>query len=330
MSKLVVVLALCLLIVSQACAGVKVEKTEFKGWHNCYRVSNGEVELIVTGDVGPRIIRFAFVGGQNLFKEFSEQLGGTREEKYLHRGGDRVWKAPEDPIATWAPDNVPVEITVTANGLIARAPVEPLTSLQKEIEVRMAPTGSDVTVFHRITNRSLFSLEFSVWTLTMMAPGGVAISGFPPRGKHPANLEATNPLVMWAYTNLSDKRWVFTKKYLTLKQDPANSEAQKLGIFSPNTWGAYVLNGEVFIKRARAISGETYPDFGCSFETFTNNDFLEMETLGPMTKLAPGKTAETVEHWSLHRGVKLAALSDEAIDMAILPLVQATATGSSN
>ena len=31
-------------------------------------------------------------------------------------------------------------------------------------------------------------------------------------------------------------------------------------------------------------ASKTYPDFGCSFETFTNADFLEMETLGPMTK----------------------------------------------
>jgi len=328
MSKLLLSLLVSLMVAAPVGAQVKVEKVEYKGWRNSYRVSNGEIELVVTGDVGPRVIRFGFVGGQNLFKEFAEQLGGTREEKHQLRGGDRVWKAPEDPVATWAPDNVPVEITTTANGLIARAPVEPLTNLQKEIEVRMAAAGTDVTVLHRITNRSLFSLEYSVWALTMMAPGGVAISGFPPRGKHPANLEATNPLVMWAYTNLSDKRWVFTKKYLALKQDPNNSDAQKLGMFNPNTWGAYILNGEAFIKRASAIPGETYPDFGCSFETFTNNEFLEMETLGPLTKLAPGKTAEQVEHWSLHRNVKLADLTDDAIDAAILPLLRAIASAN--
>lgn len=127
---------------------------------------------------------------------------------------------------------------------------------------------------------------------------------------------------MWAYTNLADKRWAFTKKYLTLRQDPTNSNAQKLGMFNPNTWGAYVLNGEAFVKRAHAVPGEPYPDFGCSFETFTNNEFLEMETLSPLTKLAPGKTAEQTEHWSLHRNVQLAAITDEVIDAAILPFVQ--------
>jgi len=169
----------------------------------------------------------------------------------------------------------------------------------------MAERGTDVTVVHRVSNESLFPLEYSAWALTMMAPGGVAISGFPPRGKHPANLEATNPLVMWAYTNLADKRWTFTKKYLALRQDPNNSDAQKLGMFNPHTWGAYVLNGEVFIKQAAGDAHASYPDFGCSFETFTNNEFLEMETLSPLKKVAPGETVEQTEHWSLHKNVRL-------------------------
>ncbi len=320
--KLILLFVLALGAASNASADVKVEKVEYKGWRNCYRVSNGEVELIVTGDIGPRVIRFGFVGGQNVFKEFAEQLGKSREDKFQLRGGDRVWKAPEDPVATWAADNLPVEMTITANGLIAKAPVEPRTLLEKEIEVRMASSGPYVTVIHRLTNHSLFPLEYSVWSLTMMAPGGVSITGFPPRGRHPANLEATNPLVMWAYTNLADKRWVFTKKYMTLKQDPNNAEAQKIGLFNADTWGAYVLNNEVFVKRSQATPGEVYPDFGCSYEEFTNNEFLEIETLGPLTKVLPGKTAEQVEHWSLHRDVQLTGLTDEAIDRAILPLLR--------
>lgn len=326
MRKLILLAIFGFFLASGARADVKVEKVAYQGWRNCYRISNGEVELIVTSDVGPRVIRFAFVGGQNLFKEFTEQLGKSGEEKFQLRGGDRVWKAPEDPVATWAPDNVAVEILVTGNGLIARAPVEPLTHLRKEIEIRMAERGTDVMVLHRVANESLFPLEYSAWALTMMAPGGVAISGFPPRGRHPANLEATNPLVMWAYTNLADKRLTLTKKYLALRQDPNNSEAQKLGIFNPHTWGAYVLNGEVFIKQAAGDAHASYPDFGCSFETFTNNEFLEMETLSPLKKVAPGETVEQIEHWSLHKNVRLTELTDAAIDAQISSLLDAAKT----
>ena len=304
-------------------AAVRVEKSEYKGWKNCYRITNGEIEAIVTSDVGPRVIRFAFVGGQNLFKEYGDQLGNSGEEKFQLRGGHRVWKAPEDPVATWAPDNVPVEIKITTTGIIAREPVEPLTQLQKEIEVRMAESGAQLTVINRITNRGLFPLRFSAWALTMMAPGGVAVSGFPPRGKHPINLEATNPLVMWAYTNLADPRWKFTKKYLTLRQDPNDADAQKLGMFNPDTWGAYILNGEAFLKRAKSDPTKTYPDFGCSFETFTNNEFLEIETLGPMTDVRPGQTVEHTERWALFRDVRPNSLTDVELDRVLIPSLKA-------
>jgi hypothetical protein len=316
--------AIILVLTMNGSAAVTVEKLEYKGWPNCWRVANGEVELVVTGDVGPRIIRYGFVGGQNLFKEYPDQLGKTREKEFQLRGGDRVWKAPEDHVATWAPDNVPVEITVTSTGLVAQAPVEPLTGLQKEIEVSLAPSGTQVTVVHRIRNHSLFALEFSPWVLTMMAQGGVAITGFPPRGKHPIDLEVTNPLVMWAYTDLSDQRFTFTKKYLALRQDATNAIAEKIGLFNQDTWAAYVLNGEAFVKRAKADTDKSYPDFGCSFEMFTNNEFLEMETLGPLTKVASGGAVEQTEHWALYRNAQLHGIDDEELDRVLLPLVHAT------
>jgi hypothetical protein len=303
-------------------SAVRVEKIDYKGWANCYRITNGEIEAVVTGDVGPRIIRLGFAGGQNLFREFADQIGRSGETGFQLRGGHRLWKAPEDPVASWAPDNVPVEVTVTKSGVVAIEPVEPLTGLQKEIAVEMADTGTSLTVRHRLINHGLFPLEFSPWALTMMAPGGVAITGFPPRGKHPQQLEATNPLVMWAYTDLSDPRWKFTRKYMMLRQDPSNSEAQKLGLFNRRTWAAYVLNGEMFLKRTEADPASPHPDFGCSFETFTNNEFLEIETLGPLTKVPPNGSVSHVEHWSLQRGIRLTQFTDAELDAALLPLLQ--------
>jgi hypothetical protein len=153
--------------------------------------------------------------------------------------------------------------------------------------------------------------------MSMMAPGGTAITGFPPRGKHPEVLLPTNPLVMWAYTDLSDPRWRLTKKYLALRQDPQASEPQKIGTFNPKTWAAYLLGTELFVKQASADPACVYPDFGCSFETFTNADMLEMETLGPITKAAPGASVEHVERWSLHKDVRIAAWADAELDAAI-------------
>lgn len=312
-----------LAITMTASSAVKIEKTGFKGWPNCYRISNGTVEAIVTGDVGPRVIRYAYIGGQNLFKEFTEQLGKSGEPDWQARGGHRIWSAPEDRVKSYAPDNGPVHIEIKGDVLEATEPVEPLTGLEKKMTVRMAPTGADVEVTAQIRNAGKAPYELAVWTLTMMAQGGAGIHGFPPRGTHPQDLAPTNPLVMSAYTNLADPRWNLLRKYLVLHQDPKNPVPNKLGSFNNNTWAAYLLNGELFVKKTHAEgTPSAYPDFGCSFETFTNADFLEMETLGPLTRLQPGHSATHTEHWTLHKNVHVARWTDDELDRVVLPLVR--------
>jgi hypothetical protein len=157
----------------------------------------------------------------------------------------------------------------------------------------------------------------------MMTQGGVGITGFPPRGTHPKDLPPTNPLVMWAYTDLSDSRWTFTKKYMMLRQDPKNASPQKLGHFNPKTWSAYLLATDLFIKRCSADPSLPYTDMGCSFETFTNDQILEQETLGPLVKLSYGAVVEHVERWTLHKNVRIAAWTDEELDKVLLPLISA-------
>lgn len=300
-------------------AEVKIEKTAWNGWPNCYRISNGEAELIITSDIGPRIMRYGFVGGQNFFWEQAGTQGKSGEPEWILRGGHRIWIGPEDVKYTYPPDNVPVHIEIRGSSLIATQPIERETGIEKQIEVRLAAAGTNVTVIHRLTNRGIMPLEFAPWALTMMAPGGVGITGFPPRGKHPDVLPPTNPLIMWAFTDLSDPRWKFTKKYMTLTQQPGNTNRQKLGHFNPKTWGAYIRNGEMFLKQYDANPLRTYPDFGSSYETFTNEDFLEIETCGPISKVPGGGTVEHIERWSLHKNSAIKEISDAELDRVILP-----------
>jgi hypothetical protein len=305
-----------------AMAAVKIEKTDYKGWPNSYRISNGEVEVVITSDIGPRVIRYGFPGGQNLFKEFAEGLGKSGEPAWQLRGGHRIWIAPEDAVRTYAPDNGPVHISIKGDVLQATEPTEPLTGLEKQITVKMASSGTGVEVLHRIRNTTQKIMDLAPWALTMMAQGGVGIHGFPPRGTHPQVLAPTNPLVMFAFTDLTDKRWQFTNKYLILRQDPNNhGQPQKLGSFNPHTWAAYLLGSDLFIKHYEADPKRTYPDFNASFETFTNAEFLEQETLGPMTKLAPGASVDHIERWTLHKNVHIREWNDPELDRVLLPLV---------
>jgi hypothetical protein len=297
-----------------------IEKISYGGWPNCYRLTDGTLELIVTSDIGPRVIRCGFVGGQNLFREFEDQLGHSGEPDWQIRGGHRLWIGPEDIRYTYGLDNSPVAITLGEGRLTATQPVEPETGLQKEMELALVDGGVRVT--HRVTNRNRLAVEFAVWGPSVMAQGGVGITGFPPRGTHPEMLAPTNPLVMWAYTDFSDPRWIFMKKYLALRQDPQAATPQKIGLYNPHTFGAYLLNGELFLKQYKADPTRVYPEFHCSFQTFTNRDFLELETFGPLGKVQPDETVSMVEHWTIHRGIDIPAWTDAAVDAVLLPLLK--------
>ncbi len=296
-------------------SSVKIEKTEYGGWPNCYRICNGEVELIVTTDVGPRIMRYGFVGGKNLFVEFPDQMGTSGETEWVSRGGHRLWVAPETVPDTYALDNSPVQATVHGNSIVLLETVEKETGLQKEITVELAASGSQVMVNHRIENKGSNSRTLAPWSLTQMAPGGTAILAIPPRGSHDEILLPTNPVTMWAYTDFSDKRWTFTKKYLLLRNDPQNEDPQKAGLFNANPMGAYLHENVLFVKRSQAPGTPLqYPDYGCSIETFTNDEFLELETLGALVDLQSGNSVQHVENWSLHQSIQLDAVRDESLD----------------
>lgn len=299
-------------------------RVEYGGWSNCHRLTNGAMELVVTADVGPRIIRCGFNQGPNLFKEYPEELGGTGEPVFRGRGGHRLWTAPEHVNLSYPADNHPVAIQPVEGGLIATARPEPETRLQKELVIRLDADAPKATVLHRITNLNPMTVEIAAWTLSLMAAGGVGVTGFPPRGTHPEVLPPSNPLILWAFTDLSDPRWIFLRKYLALRQDAALTSPQKIGHFNANTWGAYLLDGEMFLKRYRANPALPYPDFGASFEMFANEAVLELECLGPLTKLGTGETLELTEEWSLHRPAHIREWTDAELDRVLSGLIYPT------
>jgi len=301
---------------------VRIERIKYAGWPNCYCLTNGEIELIATSDVGPRIMRCGFTGSQNFFAEFAGQLGKSGETKWMPRGGHRLWIAPEIRPETYALDNAPVKATMSGNTLTLQQPVEPETSLQKEISIELMDMGR-ITVTHRITNTGSKPMRFGPWVLSMMAPGGLAIAPFPPRAGHDQALCPTHPLVMWAYTDFTDTRWKLRKRYLLLQQDPSNIYPQKTGLFNENTACAYLLGTELFLKRTKAVPNVPYPDFGTSAQLFVNGEFLELETLGPLADLLPGHSVTHVERWSLHKNIAFQSTGDDdEIDRMLLPLLQ--------
>jgi hypothetical protein len=297
-----------------------VEKVEYKGWQNNVRLANGDAELIVTLDVGPRIICYRLKDGRNVFKEYDEQLGKAGENDWQIRGGHRLWAGPEDLTRTYAPDNRLVKYEkLGGEGPAVRVtpPEETQYGIQKAMDIRLAPHGSQVTVVHRITNTGTSPTSLAPWALSVMAPGGVEIIPLPPHKPHPGPPKnARSPkdyapnlfISFWPFFDFADRRWQFGTKYITLRQDPDKGPT-KIGLAHQMGWVGYLNNGTLFTKKFGLEEGKHYPDHGCNFETFTNQEMLEVESLGPINSLESGKAVEHTETWEL--STNLDRLRDE-------------------
>lgn len=305
----------------QAIAEVKMEVVDYKGWKNSIKLSNGKVELIATTDVGPRIIRFGFVGGQNLFGEYDAMIGKTGASSWMIYGGHRFWHAPEVEGRTYSLDNSPVSHEWDGKTLKLRQAVEKDTGIEKQMDVTLDPNSNKVTVVHRAINRNYWDVELAPWGLTVMAKSGRGIFPQEEYRPHPDYFLPARPLVLWHYTNMSDPRFTWGEKFIQLRQDPKATTKQKFGFLNKQGWIAYELNGEVFVKHYAHDDNAQYPDYGCNTESYTDQDMLEMETLGALSKLAAqGGSAEHTETWDLFKAE--IGKDDASIEKTLLPLIK--------
>jgi hypothetical protein len=293
------------------------EYAPFGGWKKNLKLTNDSVELIITLEVGPRIISFRALDGKNVFKVVADQSGKSNESDWKIRGGHRLWTAPEDfdrtvdgRSLTYVLDNSPVahQIEGEFSARVSHQASQP-AKIHREMIVTLHASGPKVQVEHRITNRDETSLEFAPWALSVMAEDGYAVIPRPSLGAHPKDFLPNQLIVIWPFTDLSDGRLRLGQRVTKLSQSAR--PALKFGLRHAEKWVGYVHGDDLFLKTIPLIEDATYPDMGSNFETFTNQEILELESLGPIGRMMPGETVRHVESWAVFSGVSLPDIQDE-------------------
>ncbi|MDR2245451.1 MAG: hypothetical protein LBE17_02060 [Treponema sp.] len=289
---------------------IRMQKTAYNGWPNCIEIENPGLRLIVTTDVGPRIIYCgAADSGFNLFYEKKEQQGKTDSKEWLIYGGHRLWHSPQAGSRPNQADNGNVAYEIDGGALTLNPPEEPATRVQKQMLIRMAPDEPRVTVRHRIYNRGLWPVTLAPWALTVMREGGTEI--FPIPQDKPPDYMPNYAICFWPWTRPNDHRFVLGERYMTLRQDEQDEHWFKIGYRNTEGWGAYLQKGYMFVKLYPLIPGGEYPDYGSTFETYTDNYFIELESLGPLKNLEPGDYTEHTEEWYVFSDVPFPASEAE-------------------
>lgn len=182
---------------------IRLEKIPYSGWSNCFRYSNDLIELIVTTDIGSRIIHYGWCGHENqlfIMPETACQSGGDQWHLY---GGHRLWQAPERFPQSHFPDNHPIQLQEQAEFIRLVQPVEKANQIQKEMDIFLTETTDRVKIVHRLRNCSNHLMKLIPWGITALESGGVAILPFQ---LNPDNPKPSVGLTVnfWDYTHAGD------------------------------------------------------------------------------------------------------------------------------
>lgn len=275
---------------------VRIFEQPYNGWEHCVWMENAFVRLIVTVDVGPRIICFQSLNGENMLFQFSKQQSSTNAAEWMHYGGHRLWHAPQVGDRPNQPDNEPVLWGTDGSTLWLDVPTEVNTLVQKRLELTLMPDAPQVNIRHFIFNRGLWPIELSAWALTMMHENGVEVLPVPRLDTHYLPNYAIS---FWPWTRPDDPRFSWGKHYFFLRHDPNNEQWFKIGYRNTEGWAAYFYGGCMFVKYAPEQKNKTYPDYGSTFETYADHDFIEVESLGPLERIEPDGYTSHSEVWYL-------------------------------
>lgn len=263
----------------------------FEG-HECVRLSDGDASVHVTTSTGPRILGLTG-GGDNLLAVLPDGAievpgGGT----FRMIGGHRLWAAPEVPELTYLPDDKPCSVTEVDGGVcVTGAPDD--SGLVRSLEVTRVDGGWAID--HLLSIDSGDARTLAPWGITQFRLGGeVELSGPPPD----SGFQADRAVVLWPYTDPGDGRVSFEPGGVRIRAVPGGDRL-KLGLAPGDGHIRYRIDGEVFEKSVAIQRGMPYPDLGAVTQVYLCDDFVELETLGPLTELRPDAEVHHRELWSV-------------------------------
>lgn len=306
-----------------AVLAVATARSAASGTPGVETLENGTVTVTVGTRGGPRILGYAFHDGVNRLGTAADAVVTSPLGEFRPLGGHRLWAAPERWPETYAPDDGPVDVQRAPGRLVLRTGPD-RAGFERELTVALDRTGTGVSVGHRIVNRGPATVEVASWAVTIMAPGGTAI--LPQEPRQEGVREAVRALTLWGYTDMSDPRYTFGKELVLVRAAPRFAAWQKIGAGNAQGWLGYLRGRDLFLKTFPYDPAVRYPDRGSNCQIYTQGGYCELESLGPLVRLAPNESTGHTERWTLHRLKAPPGGGEAAMVKALAPYVPPPST----
>ncbi len=266
-----------------------VHKTKFGRFENCYECTIPQAKLVITSDIGPRIVSLETgKSGNILFIDSRESFGYMDWKIY---GGSRLWVGPESMVS-YEPDNVPCKTKIDTDSITVTDEGQE-KAIGKSMTVR--EKNGRFLIGYSVRNNGPLPVEYALWSVTCVVPTGTV---FFPWGSETPGWEMKK-IVYWSSwidhsTNVRSSQYEQTPDLFIVRP---NGEEGKVGTGGHGGYIGTTGKGYTFVKKFERDRLAEYPDDGCACECYTCKDFAELESLGPIRTIMPGASAGYEEEW---------------------------------
>jgi hypothetical protein len=292
----------CIAFLAAAQTGaVTVAKVDYHGWADCWRIANGDVELVVVPRIG-RVMRFGYINGKNVLWE-NDALSGLAfpidPQTYRDYGGDKLRVAPQS-LWNWPPepaiDGQPWKAEAISNGVKLTSPAGAKTKVQFTRSISLSPVGTLVTFQNTMQNLGQ-QTEMGLWQDAQLDDPdavvlGVEMTPDQPKGWFGFGRESLTP----GFYQMSGKTLVIRRN----PHDTRRFGAREAGGVLKATKGSLLFEME-----SKVFKNVKYPDHGSAQEVSTSPDpysYAELSQLTPITRMERSEIATQTVYWRLTKG----------------------------
>lgn len=280
----------------------EIKQINLKYYGKCVSINNGTVKVIVSVDVGPKIIFWGYTNGENMLYipydifEYSEPISQNfPPDIFFKRYGHEIMLAYENskPVVLSSGTTI---YSILQEGVVFSCSC-PKLGLSVNLEIVIQDNLNSIMVIHSIENTNDKTQNFSICSSTFVSQGGTLLV---PQNIENLDNSPNRVLSLWKKSNINDFRLYIANEYLRFNNILTDkSSVLKLGINNKRAWSTYTKDGNTFLKHYLHNKKARYLNFDSSFIIDSKKNLLSLKVLSPIYKVKKNEVAKMAEYWSL-------------------------------
>jgi hypothetical protein len=266
----------------------------------CVELINDSVRLVLEPNLGGRVLAYELNGKNVLYVDDSQDGKVYEPGKFIHPSGGRSDIGPERTIPAhpalflgrW-------EARVTGEREAEMtSQKDTATGVQLIRKYKLAKTGSRLEFTQVIKNISKTTKSYCHWSRTFVKGNGISLSLLSPESRYPKGYLIYGPGKIMNFMPDDEANIHIREGILEITGPPSQP---KIVTDSYAGWLAYVTrDNQLFIKKYPVFPLRNYGEIAASTAcVFYKEQYCEIEPIGPMETIAPGKEVSFTEYWYL-------------------------------